>query len=288
MAFFDNINNIIFLVLGIVGVIILILLIAAINQSAKEVKLRKKAKSLGFSSIKEMRELQEQGYETKEEYDKIMSLGFRDKEEFLYAEDIGATSKENLYEKLNQNIQDFINSMDDYKTQIEKMSEEIPLIISLEKMRNYVEMYENLQKEYYSKRDEIHRYPKEKVLDADLIKIPENIKDLENSTASQFLSLKTIVEERLNYVTERNKILELLNQFRPNVPVQLDRIGEITNLPIEEVISFLKDIVEVDPEIGEYLELEQVFIRKTETTIQIDKLFEQFQEWEQKGVGKRE
>ena len=287
MAFFDDINNIMFVVLGVVGLIVIILIILALKGTFSDLKLKRKAKSFGFRTIKEMHSRQSAGFESQAEYDNIMSLGFRDKQEFLFGEKLGTRTQEEMYKKLNQTVKDLLDLMEDSKVELNELDEEIPLILSLDKMTELSERFAQKQTDYYKVRDEVNNYPKEKVLDQSRIDIPKNIKDLQNETAAKFYSVKTTLDIRLEYVTERTSIVELLNQFRPNVPVQLNRVGEISKMSLKDVESFLKDIVEVNPEIGEYLELEQVFIRKTDTEIQIDELLNQFQKWEVEGEGKK-
>jgi len=287
MAFFDDINNIMYVVLGVIGLIVLILIIFALRGTFSDLKLKRKAKSLGFRTRKEMHNRQSEGFESKPEYDNISSLGFADKQEFLFGEKLGTRTQEEMYKKLNQTVKDLLDLMEDYKVDLTKLEEEIPLILSLDKMTALSEEFTQMQTVYYKLRDEVKTYPKEKVLDQSRITIPDDLKNLQNETAAKLYSVKNTLDIRLEYVTERTSIVELLNQFRPNVPVQLNRVGEISNLALKDVESFLKDIVEVNPEIGEYLELEQVFIRKTDTEIQIDELLNQFQKWEVEGEGKK-
>ena len=287
MAFFDDINNIMFVVLGIIGFIIIILIIMATKGTFSDLKLKKKAKSLGFRTIKEMRTRQSEGFESQPEYDNIMSLGFTDRQEFLFSEKFGTRTQEELYKKLNQTVKDLLDLMEDYKVDLPNLADEITLILSLEKMTEISEEFTKKQTIFNKLREEVNSYPKEKVLDQSRIDIPKEIKDLQNETAAKLYSVKSTLDERMEYVTERTSIVELLNQFRPNVPVNLNRVGEISKMSLKDVESFLKDIVEVNPEIGEYLELEQVFIRKTDTEIQIDELLNQFQKWEVEGEGKK-
>ncbi|MHA1199476.1 MAG: hypothetical protein ACTSQF_09140 [Candidatus Heimdallarchaeaceae archaeon] len=287
MAFFDDINNIMYVVLGIIGFIIIILIIMATKGTFSDLKLKKKAKSLGFRTIKEMRIRQSEGFESQPEYDNIMSLGFTDRQEFLFSEKFGTRTQEEMYKKLNQTVKDLLDLMEDYKFDLTNLADEIILILSLDKMAEISEEFTQKQTTFNELREEVNSYPKEKVLDQSKINIPKEIKDLQNETAAKLYSVKSTLDVRMEYVTERTSIVELLNQFRPNVPVNLNRVGEISKLSLKDVESFLKDIVEANPDIGEYLELEQVFIRKTDTEIQIDELLNQFQKWEVEGEGKK-
>ncbi len=287
MAFFDDINNIMYVVLGVIGLIVIILLIFALKGTFSDVKLKRKAKSLGFRTIKEMHSRQSEGFESKPEFDNISSLGFTDKQEFLFGEKLGTRTQEEMYKKLNQTVKDLLDLMEDYKIDLPKLDNEVTLVLSLDKMTEISEEFTQKQTIFNKLREEVNSYPKEKVIDQSKINIPKEIKDLQNETAAKLYSVKNTLDVRMEYVTERTSIVELLNQFRPNVPVNLNRVGEISKLSLKDVESFLKDIVEVNPEIGEYLELEQVFIRKTDTEIQIDELLNQFQKWEVEGEGKK-
>jgi len=88
-------------------------------------------------------------------------------------------------------------------------------------------------------------------------------------------------EERAKRAVETapEKIASLLNQFRPSVPITLKRIASLAEIPIDLARTIIVEIITKMPEIGEYLELEDVFLRKTETDIEIDILVSQFQEW---------
>jgi hypothetical protein len=68
-------------------------------------------------------------------------------------------------------------------------------------------------------------------------------------------------EERITELI--TKILTLIQQVRPNIQIQLSRIIELSNGRKDEVESYLKQILKNDPTLGEYLELEQIFVRTT-------------------------
>ena len=75
------------------------------------------------------------------------------------------------------------------------------------------------------------------------------------------------------------KITEFLNQFRPGIPVSLKRIAELAEITIDFAKNVVLEIIKAIPEVGEFLELEQVFIRKMEADIEMDKLLKQFDDW---------
>jgi len=84
-------------------------------------------------------------------------------------------------------------------------------------------------------------------------------------------------------------LINLLNSFRPDIPVSLQRIAEISEIPKTTVEQYIKNILQSNPSIGEYFELEQSFIRRKEIEIdtEIDKLLQQYSEWEEVGEGKK-
>ena len=56
--------------------------------------------------------------------------------------------------------------------------------------------------------------------------------------------------------------MKIIQHITPNIQVQLDRIAELTNAEKLKVETLLKALLTIYPELGEYLEYEQVFIRK--------------------------
>ena len=69
------------------------------------------------------------------------------------------------------------------------------------------------------------------------------------------------VEEK-RVTTLLTKIVKIVQQITPNIPVQLSRITELSEGDKSEVENLLKKLVSSNNELGEYLEFEQVFIRK--------------------------
>lgn len=62
-----------------------------------------------------------------------------------------------------------------------------------------------------------------------------------------------------------SQILEFLSTVRPSIPVTLPRIAKFVDFPEEKMQNLLMKLLEENPDVGEYLELEQVFIRKENT-----------------------
>ncbi len=57
-------------------------------------------------------------------------------------------------------------------------------------------------------------------------------------------------------------ILKIIQQITPNIQVQLTRIVQLSSGRAEEVEILLKTLIANNPELGQYLEFEQVFIKK--------------------------
>lgn len=138
-------------------------------------------------------------------------------------------------------------------------------------------------------------------LDRD-VKISWSSEELDESSLPSGLKpyLKQIKESRKLFTDQREeerahvrieeapeRITELLNQFRPGIHVPLKRIADLAEVTEEYSKRVILEIIKTMPEVGEFLELEQIFIRKIEADIEIDKLLKKFEEWGKKGEGKR-
>ena len=64
------------------------------------------------------------------------------------------------------------------------------------------------------------------------------------------------------YLSIFSKMVNLTKQFHPNVPINVNRIVALAEVSQQKAIRYLKDITNEMLEIGQYLELEQVFIRQ--------------------------
>ncbi|MBD3190160.1 MAG: hypothetical protein GF308_05935 [Candidatus Heimdallarchaeota archaeon] len=77
-------------------------------------------------------------------------------------------------------------------------------------------------------------------------------------------------------------ILEFLPRFRPNIPIILSRLAELCELPKDVTREVLQEILKNHPSFGEYLELEEVFIRSDGTDVAITELLKTFEQGEKK------
>ncbi len=69
-----------------------------------------------------------------------------------------------------------------------------------------------------------------------------------------------------------SSILRIIQEVRPNIQVTLPRIAELANSPKKYIDDVIIAILEQRPELGEFLKLEQVFIRRENTDELIDDL----------------
>ncbi|MBY9001153.1 MAG: hypothetical protein KGD64_09580, partial [Candidatus Heimdallarchaeota archaeon] len=70
---------------------------------------------------------------------------------------------------------------------------------------------------------------------------------------------------RLSYLTNYERIIESIYNLSTSIQIPLSRIAEDSQLPIQIVKSFLKNIVRSQPELGDLLEVEGIFIRHSDT-----------------------
>ncbi|MHA1868038.1 MAG: FG-GAP-like repeat-containing protein [Candidatus Heimdallarchaeaceae archaeon] len=110
----------------------------------------------------------------------------------------------------------------------------------------------------------------------------EEITRLGYKTKSDYLK---VLKREENYKI----LINLLNQFNPSIPVSLQRISKLSGFSTEKVEEYIKDILQSNPDIGEYYELEQSFIRKETINVdnEIDRLLSRYREWETAGEGKK-
>ncbi|MHA1223228.1 MAG: RING finger protein [Candidatus Heimdallarchaeaceae archaeon] len=89
--------------------------------------------------------------------------------------------------------------------------------------------------------------------------------------------LENMLSARKEYLKIWYKIMELLKNFRPEIPVNLTRIVDLIKIPTEDVEKYLLSITSIMPDVGEYLSLEQVFIRHYSTEEEFQDIFEKMQ-----------
>ncbi|MHA1199477.1 MAG: hypothetical protein ACTSQF_09145 [Candidatus Heimdallarchaeaceae archaeon] len=135
-----------------------------------------------------------------------------------------------------------------------------------------------LDKISFSKRTKIEWLDEE----FDVFALPRGLKAYLKQIRKGHSSYVTEKKEQRKKIAHENapeKITALLNEFRPGIPINIDRIATLAEIPVDVTKSIILGILEHMPDVGEFLELEEVFIRKTEAEIEIDKLLDQFREW---------
>jgi len=139
--------------------------------------------------------------------------------------------------------------------------------------------------EFYSLLMEIKNYPEAKELLLNHLASEGFNKEYMRKLESVYLWMKVPFDEptvlkEINYRREKDsaypRILEFLSKVRSNIPVTLPRIAKFVNFPDERMESLLKNLVEDNPALGEYLTLEQVFIRKENTEVLLHNLKERY------------
>jgi WD40 repeat protein len=84
---------------------------------------------------------------------------------------------------------------------------------------------------------------------------------------------------------ELKRVRELITQIRENIPVPITRIAEKTGMDENRCERVIKQLTGAS-QVGEYLEIEGVFIKSDTTMEAIDKLLDQYADWEKTKKGK--
>ena len=240
-------------------------------------RMKKITSSLGFSSVKEMKESRSKGFETKEEWEKAQKLGFDSYDEVKLAQSFDVKDKKALVSVVYLEIEDLALQIRSYEKRIRNYSELVPLEFEIENLERTENEITEIEKMLSSIVYTINTY---KIVD------DEKIKDImygvpEVGSTILKIDIPQIYEDisnRKEYLSIFNKMVNLTKQFHPNVPINIDRIAALAEVSQEKAIKYLKDITNEMPEIGLYLELEQVFIRQYSEDKEIGLFYEKFKE----------
>ncbi|MHA1954372.1 MAG: RING finger domain-containing protein [Candidatus Heimdallarchaeaceae archaeon] len=224
----------------------------------KQYTTYKKKMASGFSTKLEWEEANSKGFETKAEFDLGINENFTNKDELVthYIGFLEDQKKENgLVESEIISFQKLTSTeynkqqLHDYKSELLKRKAE------LEEKSEIIDKLQVINQEDFSL----------------LLVIFENkrLQLLEMNT-----KLLDGIEKRFPYLDKWHRILDVINSFRSHVPVQMDRIAELSKLSEEETEPLLNEIVVELPSLGEYLQLEQVFIKKTKSEDELSDLIE--------------
>jgi hypothetical protein len=123
-------------------------------------------------------------------------------------------------------------------------------------------------------------------------RIPEELSAIEKGEfkdRSEWLAARkagvNTIREYQEYLNLQ-KVQEVLLKLRPNIQVQLSRIASLAGFQEDKVENILESISK-DKEIGEYLSIEQVFIRSSPEDSLLEKAFEEWAEAEKDKRGKK-
>lgn len=108
--------------------------------------------------------------------------------------------------------------------------------------------------------EDLKRYDEAEEVFRKSLEINPNNKDTQ-SHLEELEKLKMEYENRLSV-----RILKTLQQVRQNVPFQLTRLAQLVESQVDLTERKVIEILSNNPEIGEYLPLEQVFIKHEEIT----------------------
>ena len=213
----------------------------------------------GFSTKKAWEEANSKGFETRDEYNLAINEKFSDKEELVTKFTKAVEYQRNelrLIEDETISFQKLISTEYDKQKLAEYKKE---LVKRKEELEEKVEINEKL-----------------KIINHDdfalllIIFEHKRIQLLEKIT-----KLLAWIETRFPFLEKWNRILKVINSFRSHVPVQLDRIAELSDLPEQETEPILTEIMFEIPSLGEYLQLEQVFIKKIKSKRELTTLVEE-------------
>ncbi|MDH5646686.1 MAG: hypothetical protein OEZ01_11795, partial [Candidatus Heimdallarchaeota archaeon] len=78
-------------------------------------------------------------------------------------------------------------------------------------------------------------------------------------------------ERKLSLIEE---LITLIKQFTNDVPISLDRISKLLKIPEKQVESYLKELLVYQENLGDYLELEHIFIKRSQVEDNIEKVIQ--------------
>ncbi len=233
----------------------------------------KKVRKFGYNSIDEVLKSISKGFTTKEEWEQADNLGFGDKDEFQLAQSRNVADKKALIANLSEEYTEKRLVLIEYESEIDQYRESISVEYDSIKIREYKKELKRIESKLLSLIEIDSRITKirKKAL-TDLI---EEVLTFGQELQERMRTILAWLEMRIPYVEKWDEMLKQINLFRQNIPVNINRIAQLTKLTVPETESYLKDIVKEMPDVGEYLELEQVFIRQYKSAGEINKFIEE-------------
>ncbi|MCY3411756.1 MAG: hypothetical protein INQ03_09005 [Candidatus Heimdallarchaeota archaeon] len=120
----------------------------------------------------------------------------------------------------------------------------------------------------------------------DLINKHQSITQKMASLKSKDLSSE--FESRIKWFEPYQKILEVIQKTQAGIQVPLSRITDLSGATLEQTEGIIKLLLADNPDIGEYLEFEQIYIRGADVGSAIDDLLDDFEKFEKGKIGKLE
>lgn len=88
------------------------------------------------------------------------------------------------------------------------------------------------------------------------------------------LERKRRLQEEETHIKKLTETASLIKQFTNDIPVSLSRISELLKTPEQEVERLLKELLSYQENLGEYLELEQIFIKRSKINSNMNEVIE--------------
>jgi len=218
-----------------------------------------KAIATGFLDKKTLEKAKQKGFKTKKEFDNALERGFKNSEEIELAENWRASDKKELTEILSNELKNHSDSLLQINSDLINLRSLISSEYEVRRLKEYLASL----KTFLEKCNSISKTdPKISIIRTKGVR--DKFRRILQETIETIEELEIAVswsQLRIQYVQKWHEILRQLNLFRAEIPVSLNRISELSNIGLAETESYLKDIVREIPDVGEYLELEQVFIK---------------------------
>ncbi len=250
-------KNVFYIVLSISIIVILFVVFGYYRRFLA----KKRFSKFGFESLEEMQTAQRIGFKTKTEFDEANSFGFVNSDEYHLAKSLDLRNKTDLISSASADIEHASLQVQSCEKRIRNLKEFINIEYEIEQLKGYETNIEEISFEL-----------KESIITVEQYKAVEEEKARELTTSIprigqdilkvQIPKLQSEIRNRISYLQNFEVVLELTKKFHPNVPVTLERIATLANLSQKVVETYLRDLTKSMPEIGEFLELEQVFIRQ--------------------------
>ena len=125
-----------------------------------------------------------------------------------------------------------------------------------------------------------------KVTLEELNKLKNDLVDTQDQIVNQIETIELELNNQKVFFEPWDKLLDLIQQTQEGIPVNISRIAQLTHCSEENAVGLIKLLLQEHPTIGEFLELEQVYIKKSGVEDAIDKLINEYRSFEESGRGK--